>query len=53
MHVVAGASLRGLRVVVPTDCISALNDYGQELAIFQMSFLYRAEITTSTLITFT
>jgi nicotinamidase-related amidase len=53
MHVVAGASLRGFKVVVPIDCISALNDYGQELAIFQMSFLYRAEITNSTLITFT
>jgi len=52
MHTVAGASLRGLKVVVPVDCISALDSYGQELAVFQASSLYRARITASSLITF-
>jgi nicotinamidase-related amidase len=52
MHTVAGASLRGFKVIVPVDCISALNIYGQELAIFQASFLYRAKITASNLVTF-
>lgn len=51
-HAVAGAAMRGYRVVVPIDCISALSDYGQELAIFQFSSVYRAEITNSTSITF-
>ena len=52
MHAVAGASLRGYRVVVPIDCISALNDYAQELAIYQMSTVYRTAITASDMVRF-
>jgi nicotinamidase-related amidase len=52
MHTAGSAALRGYKVVVPIDAISAINDYGQELAIYQMSFLYRAEITTTDKITF-
>ncbi len=50
MHMVAGASLRGYKTVVPVDCIAALDDYGQEVALFQMANLYRSAITRSDLI---
>jgi nicotinamidase-related amidase len=52
LHTVAGGTLRGYRVVVPVDCISAITEYDQELAMRQFTFVYRAELTKEGLIEF-
>jgi len=41
LHAAGSAALRGLRVVVPNDCISALNDFDLLLTFRQLTFLYR------------
>lgn len=41
LHAAGSAALRGLRVVVPKDCISALNDFDLLLTFRQLTFLYR------------
>lgn len=55
MHAVAGAALRGYKVVVPIDCISSIEsfkEFSHQFSIFQMKFLYGADITKVDLITF-
>jgi len=41
LHAAGSAALRGLKVVVPKDCISALNDFDLLLTFRQLTFLYR------------
>jgi nicotinamidase-related amidase len=52
LHAAASASLRGYRVVVPVDAISALNPFDFQAALRQISFVYRGELTDSRGITF-
>ncbi len=46
LHTAGSAALRGYRVVVPVDGISALTDFDMEAALRQISFLYRGILTT-------
>lgn len=41
LHAAGSAALLGLKVVVPKDCISALNDFDLLLTFRQLTFLYR------------
>lgn len=53
LHTAASAALRGYRVVVPVDGISALHPFDHLAATRQISFLYRAHLTTADQINFT
>lgn len=52
LHTAASASLRGYRVIVPVDCISALNDFDYAASLRQITFLYRGTLTSSELLEF-
>ena len=52
LHTAGSAALRGFKVVVPVDCISALNEFDYISSLRQISFLYRGELTKSDLIKF-
>jgi nicotinamidase-related amidase len=39
--------LRGFKVIVPKDAISALTEFDMEATLRQISFLYRGIVTTS------
>ncbi|MBS7610679.1 cysteine hydrolase [Candidatus Bathyarchaeota archaeon] len=52
LHTAGSAALRGFKVILPVDCIAALNDFDLKLTIRQVSFLYRGIITSSELISF-
>jgi nicotinamidase-related amidase len=52
LHTAGSAALRGFKVVLPVDCIAALNDFDLKLTIRQVSFLYKGIITSSELISF-
>lgn len=52
LHTAGSAALRGFKVVLPVDCIAALNDFDFKLTIRQVSFLYKGIITSSELISF-
>lgn len=52
LHTAGSAALRWYRVVVPVDCISALNDFDHSLTIRQVDFLYKGTITRSRYIKF-
>lgn len=41
LHAASSAALRGFRVIVPKDCVSALNEFDLLLAFRQLTFLYR------------
>ncbi len=41
LHAAGSAALRGLKVVVPKDAVSALNEFDLLLAFRQITFLYR------------
>lgn len=41
LHAAGSAALRGLKVIVPKDCVSALNDFDLLLSFRQITFLYR------------
>ncbi len=41
LHAAGSAALRGLRVIVPRDCVSALNEFDLLAAFRQITFLYR------------
>jgi len=41
LHAAGSAALRGLRVIVPKDCVSALNEFDVWAAFRQLTFLYR------------
>ena len=47
LHAAGSASLRGYRVVVPIDAISALNPFDMQAALRQISFVYRGKLTKS------
>lgn len=47
LHVIAGATIRGMRTVVPTDCIAPINPSDLDLAIHQFRQVYKSEITSS------
>ncbi len=47
LHTAGSAALRGYRIIVPKDAISALTEFDMEAALRQIHFLYRGTITTS------
>ena len=47
LHTAGSAALRGYRVILPIDAISAIIPFDQQAAIRQVHFLYRGTITTS------
>lgn len=47
LHTAGSAALRFYKVIVPLDCISALNEFDYELTKRQITFLYRGILTTS------
>lgn len=51
LHTAGSAALRGYRVVVPIDAISALAPFDMEAARRQIAFLYRGTLTTTDAIT--
>jgi nicotinamidase-related amidase len=53
LHTAGSAALRGYRVVVPVDAISALTPFDMEAARRQIAFLYRGTLTTAAAITLT
>jgi len=53
LHTAVSAALRGYRVVVPVDAISALAPFDMEAARRQIAFLYRGTLTTTAGISFT
>jgi nicotinamidase-related amidase len=53
LHTAGSAALRGYRVVVPIDAISALAPFDMEAARRQIAFLYRGTLTTAAAIAFT
>jgi len=44
--------MRGYRLIVPVDCILALNEFDYALSLRQMSFIYKAKLTRSDMIGF-
>lgn len=52
LHTAGSAALRGYRITVPIDCISALNDFDFAASLRQITFLYRGRLTTSDRIRF-
>ncbi len=51
LHTAGSAALRGYKVILPVDAISAITPFDMAAAIRQVSFLYRGIITTSEAIT--
>lgn len=47
LHAAGSASLRGLKVVVPKDGVSALSEFDMLLAFRQLTFLYRGKALLS------
>lgn len=47
LHTAGSAALRGYKVILPVDAISAITPFDFQAAIRQTSFLYRGTITTS------
>lgn len=52
LHTAGSAALRGYRVVVPLDAISALTPFDMQAALRQIAFLYRGTLTTAESLTF-
>jgi nicotinamidase-related amidase len=52
LHTAGSAALRGYRVVVPVDAISAITPFDREAALRQIAFLYRGTLTTAASIAF-
>ncbi|MEM2739246.1 MAG: isochorismatase family cysteine hydrolase [Candidatus Bathyarchaeia archaeon] len=52
LHTVGSSALRGYKPYIPIDCIAALNDFDQLLALRQISFLYKGVLTRSDLLDF-
>lgn len=46
LHTAGSAALRGYKVVLPVDAVSAIVPFDLEAAIRQVAFLYRGTITT-------
>lgn len=47
LHAIAGATIRGLRTIVPIDCIAPINPNELDLALYQFRQVYKSNITTS------
>lgn len=47
LHTAGSAALRGFKVIIPKDAISALTEFDMEAALRQITFLYRGIVTTS------
>lgn len=47
LHTAGSAALRGYKVILPIDAISAITPFDFQVAIRQTSFLYKGTITTS------
>lgn len=47
LHTAGSAALRGYRVILPIDAVSAITPFDLQAAIRQVSFLYRGVITMS------
>ncbi|MBM3471082.1 MAG: cysteine hydrolase [Armatimonadetes bacterium] len=47
LHTAGSATLRGYKVVLPVDAVSAIVPFDLEAAIRQVAFLYRGTITTT------
>ncbi len=47
LHTAGSAALHGYRVILPVDAVSAITPFDLQVAIRQVSFLYRGVITTS------
>ncbi|MDR7417713.1 MAG: isochorismatase family cysteine hydrolase [Armatimonadota bacterium] len=45
LHTAGSAALRGYRVVVPVDAVSAITPFDLQVALRQISFLYRGTLT--------
>jgi nicotinamidase-related amidase len=52
LHTAGSAALRGYKVILPVDAVSALIPFDLQAAIRQVSFLYQGTITRSTAVTF-
>lgn len=44
MYTVADAVSRGYNVIVPKDCVIALDDYGHNIGLFQIKNVHKAEV---------
>ena len=51
LHTAGSAALRGLRIIVPVDAVSAITEFDQHAAFRQIAFLYRGTLTRSGAIT--
>jgi nicotinamidase-related amidase len=51
LHTAGSAALRGLRIIVPVDAVSAITEFDQHAAFRQIAFLYRGTLTRSDAIT--
>lgn len=47
LHTAGSAALRGYKVILPVDAISAITPFDHQVAIRQTAFLYRGVITTA------
>jgi nicotinamidase-related amidase len=47
LHTTGDARLRGYDIVIPEDCVAALEDYDQEYAIHHISFVLNGKIASS------
>ncbi|MDR7543958.1 MAG: isochorismatase family cysteine hydrolase [Armatimonadota bacterium] len=47
LHTAGSAALRGYKIVVPTDAVSALTPFDLQAALRQIAFLYRGTLTTA------
>lgn len=47
LHTAGSAALRGYRVILPIDAVSAITPFDMQATIRQVSFLYRGVLTTS------
>ncbi|MCF8884721.1 MAG: isochorismatase family cysteine hydrolase [Nitrososphaerota archaeon] len=52
LHTAGSAALRGFKIVLPVDCIAALNEFDYMTTLRQVSFLYKGILTKSDLVDF-
>jgi len=52
LHTAGSAAMRGYKLIVPIDCILALNEFDYALSLRQMSFIYKAKLTRSDMMRF-
>ncbi|RLG01944.1 MAG: cysteine hydrolase [Thaumarchaeota archaeon] len=52
LHTAGSAAMRGYKLIIPVDCILALNQFDYALSLRQMSFIYKAKLTRSDMMRF-